>query len=96
MDRIPPLVRVLQTVKACPSEWSAWDADGNWYYLRYRFGRGAVHVSVGGPAFEAEHEDFVNALTDAKLLTDFVYGHPYDGEMVLDQFLYLADMRTAA
>lgn len=92
---ISPLVKVIQTVKACPSEWSAWDADGNWYYLRYRFGRGTVHRSAGGPPPGAEHQAYVEALGDASLLTDFVYGDSYDGEMALDHFLLLAGMRTA-
>lgn len=37
------LVRVVETCAACPSQWNAWDAQGCYYYLRYRHGRGTVH-----------------------------------------------------
>lgn len=36
------LARTVQTCSACPSQWDAWDADGNYYYLRYRWGVGTV------------------------------------------------------
>ncbi len=45
-EDIPPgeitLVRVTQTSIACPSQWDAWDADGNYYYLRFRHGHGEM------------------------------------------------------
>lgn len=36
------LVKAVQTCLACPSQWDAWDADGTYYYLRHRNGRGSV------------------------------------------------------
>lgn len=36
------LTRAVQTCYACPSQWDAWDADENYYYLRYRWGVGTV------------------------------------------------------
>lgn len=36
------LVRAVQTGFACPSQWDAWDADGGYYYLRYRWGHGTA------------------------------------------------------
>ncbi|WP_046506189.1 hypothetical protein [Streptomyces odonnellii] len=36
------LVRVVQTCSACPSQWDAWTADGQYLYLRYRHGEGCV------------------------------------------------------
>lgn len=36
------LARVVQTCWACPSQWNAWDVDGNYWYLRYRHGRGTA------------------------------------------------------
>lgn len=30
---------LTMTCISCPSQWDAWDADGNYYYIRYRFGR---------------------------------------------------------
>lgn len=36
------LVKVIETCGACPSQWDAWDADGNYWYLRYRGNRGSA------------------------------------------------------
>lgn len=40
----PPisLARVVQTCLAVPSQWDAWTVDGQYLYLRYRFGHGTV------------------------------------------------------
>jgi hypothetical protein len=34
------IVRAVETCSACPSQWDAWDMDGNYWYLRHRHGRG--------------------------------------------------------
>jgi hypothetical protein len=36
------LRHAVQTCIACPSQWDAWDTDGNYWYLRYRHGRGTM------------------------------------------------------
>ncbi len=36
------IVKAVQTCVACPSQWDAWDAEGRFYYLRHRHGRGSV------------------------------------------------------
>lgn len=36
------LARIVQTCVACPSQWDAWDVDGNYWYLRYRSNIGTV------------------------------------------------------
>lgn len=36
------LVRAVQTSVACPAQWDAWDAEGRYYYLRFRHGCGSV------------------------------------------------------
>ncbi|WP_030303478.1 hypothetical protein [Streptomyces katrae] len=36
------LVKVVETCTACPSQWDAWAADGQYLYMRYRFGIGTV------------------------------------------------------
>jgi len=36
------ITKAVQTCFACPSQWDAWDADGNYYYLRFRWGHGTV------------------------------------------------------
>lgn len=41
------LVKVKQTCQACPSQWDAWDDEGTYYYLRYRWGTGLLFDSAG-------------------------------------------------
>jgi len=41
------LVRVTQTCSACPSQWDAWDLDGNYWYLRYRHSHGTAERQPG-------------------------------------------------
>lgn len=44
------ITRAVETCAACPSQWDAWDQDGRYYYLRYRFGRGTVQAGgADGP-----------------------------------------------
>ena len=32
------IVKIIETCSACPSQWDMWDAKGNYYYVRYRWG----------------------------------------------------------
>lgn len=41
------LVRTIKTCSACPSQWDAWDLDGNYWYLRYRHGWGMAERQPG-------------------------------------------------
>lgn len=41
------LVRVVQTCRACPSQWDAWTTTGQYLYLRYRQGIGSVEQQPG-------------------------------------------------
>ncbi|MER7766992.1 hypothetical protein [Kitasatospora sp. NPDC096140] len=54
------LVRVVQTCSACPSQWDAWTADGQYLYLRYRHGEGSVEWHPG-PDDEADTPESWNA-----------------------------------
>lgn len=84
---LPPLARVVQTCSACPSQWNAWDAAGQYYYLRYRSGRGTVETA-------ASEEDYLDPGTPAPVLVaNFNHGSPLDGEISLAAFLELAGMR---
>ena len=65
------IIRAVQTCGACPSQWDAWDAKGQEYYLRYRFGHGTLQRgSASGP-----------------LLGEFDTGDPWDGVIGLDEFI---------
>jgi hypothetical protein len=78
------LARVIQTSLACPSQWDAWGADGDYYYLRYRHGHGSVR--------QYKSRDWVTAAEDELIrqVTSFDYGHPLDGAISLDEFAALA------
>ena len=41
------IVRAIETCAACPSQWDAWDIDGNYWYLHYRHGRGTAERQPG-------------------------------------------------
>jgi hypothetical protein len=79
----------VQTCRACPSQWNAWDADGRYYYLRYRCGRGTVETAES-PA------DYVDQATPwPVMLVEFRHGYPLEGEIELGEFLELAGMALA-
>lgn len=78
------LVRATQTAMACPSQWDAWDADGNYYYLRYRHGYGEVRRYQTEDWVAADEDQFIETVVT------FQYGHPFDGEISLQDFADLA------
>lgn len=83
------LVRIIQTCIACPAQWDAWDAEGNYYYLKYRGGHGQVR--------QYETADWVEAAEDelVRIVADFRYGHPLDGSLSLEDFAELAGIAIA-
>lgn len=74
----------MQTSFACPSQWDAWDAEGNYYYLRYRHGYGQVR--------QYKTENWVDSDEDELIacVVEFEYGDPLDGDIDLDDFARLA------
>ncbi len=67
------IVKAVQTCIACPSQWDAWDLDGNYWYLRYRHGRGTAERQPGpdpgtwtndGPNISFEHGDHLAGSID--------------------------------
>lgn len=83
------LAKVVQTCCACPSQWDAWDTDGCYYYLRYRFGRGTVDT------YETpDHETWTT--TPDGGVARFEQGDGYDGEIELADFLAAAGLKLAA
>lgn len=38
------LTKVVSTCSSHPAQWDAWDADGQYYYLRYRSHHGTVNA----------------------------------------------------
>ena len=47
---------IKQTCNACPSQWDAWDAEGNYYYIRYRWGTLLVEKAISESAWMAGDE----------------------------------------
>lgn len=43
------IVKAHQTSWGCPSQWDTWDEEGNYWYLRFRFGHGSASPGVDRP-----------------------------------------------
>jgi hypothetical protein len=95
------IVRAVQTSSGCPSQWDAWDDEDNYYYLRYRHGRGTViqyktenwvDAPDKKPYKEWGPEDNIYNTNPEyiRYVTSFEYGDPMDGFIELDQFCELA------
>ena len=82
---LPVLVRAVQTCGACPSQWDAWDATGQYYYLRFRSGLGSVETAESANAYRSSGP--------LASVADFRHGDHLDGSMGLDEFLAHAGMR---
>lgn len=86
------IVRTVQTSIACPSQWDAWDADGNYYYLRYRHGCGAVRQYRDENWTDRTYEE---AVGDGRTVASFEHGDPLDGTISLPEFAELAGIMLA-
>jgi hypothetical protein len=80
------LAKVVQTCWACPSQWNAWDAEGRYYYLRYRSGIGTVDT-YPDPDPDTWNEPPIGAAAR------FEHGDELDGQISLHDFLALAGLR---
>jgi hypothetical protein len=98
------LVRAVRTALACPSQWDAWDADGNYYYLRFRHGYGEMRQYksedwVEAPSVEVDETQpgwGIRANSEyVRTVATFEYGHPLDGFITLEDFALLAGVTLA-
>jgi hypothetical protein len=78
------IVRAVRTCVACPSEWNAWTVDGQYLYLRYRFGCGTATKYVD--------QHFYDRHEIGLIVAEFTWGDWLDGEIDLDQFCAFADL----
>lgn len=72
LDNPPPLVvdRIRMTCSACPSQWEGTTVDGDWIYVRYRWGylslalwsdsRGADWTDIYGEERGDEYDGTMN------------------------------------
>jgi hypothetical protein len=81
------LVRATQTSVACPSQWDAYDEDGNYWYLRYRHGLGAAYRFLG-----PDWEYYSQAIDEYR----FAHGHDLDGYITLEEFALRAGFGLAS
>ena len=78
------LVKLVQTCTACPSQWDAWDEDGNYVYIRYRHG----HLSVESHTDKAGFYTHGGPWTDYAIFEAYV-GDGLDGYMETEEMLKL-------
>lgn len=86
--QIPALVRAVQTCMACPSQWDAWDASGQYYYLRFRSGLGSVEIAESAEAYVRTPRGEM-----PKGIASFEHGDRWAGELTLEEFLAHAGIR---
>ncbi|WP_432010160.1 hypothetical protein [Streptomyces cucumeris] len=80
------LARVVQTCRACPSQWDAWTVTGQYLYLRYRFGIGTVQAQPS-----ADPDTWVGG---GELLAEFGESS-MDGTIELEEFCAGAALELA-
>lgn len=76
------IVRAVQTCFACPSQWDAWTDTGQYLYLRYRHGWGAVWAH--------ESDDYRSWEPGQAPVAEFEEGGEFDGVIELEEFCRLA------
>lgn len=84
------IANVVQTSFACPSQWDAWTADGQYLYMRFRHGYGSVRAEEG-PDLPGPGEPY----TMGPVVASFDHGDALDGCMELEEFCELAGIRLA-
>lgn len=80
------LAKVVQTCSACPSQWDAWTTDGQYLYMRYRFGVGTVE--------KRPDPDIDSWSTEDSVIIRFGESS-FDGCISLDDFLTEAGLVMA-
>lgn len=83
------LAKVVQTCSACPSQWDAWTVDGQYLYLRYRWGVGTVD-GYDGPGPDGWHVAPDGCLARFEDADD-----PLSGEITLAEFCERAGLQLA-
>lgn len=74
------LKKINQTSAACPSQWDAWDVEGNYYYIRYRWGILTVDKA-------ASQDEWTARTWFSGVIFDKDVGDDLDGFMTLSDML---------
>lgn len=83
------LARVVCTCPCVPTQWDAWTVDGQYLYLRYRFGRGTVD------AYDSHDPDTWDVVPDGHFAEFRDPDQPLKGEIGLAEFLHRTGLRLA-
>lgn len=83
------LARTVETCGGCPTQWDAWTVDGQYLYLRYRFGRGTVD------AYDDPDPDTWDVIPDGYTAEFRDPDEPLKGGIELDEFLQRAELQLA-
>lgn len=83
------LARVVETCPSVPTQWDAWDTNGQYHYLRYRFGRGTVDT------YDDPDPDTWDVIPDGYTAHFRDEDEPLKGEIGLDEFLRRAGLQLA-
>ncbi len=78
---VPKFTRTEQTCFGCPSQWDARDAEGNQYYLRFRWGVGTVSLRGRMAGGEMEYLD------RGEEIASFETSDGLDGVIGIEEFL---------
>ena len=81
---------------ACPSQWEAYDAEGNFYYLRYRHCYGSVEKAPSEKLWRSGWDAETRQWENAEVVAAFEWG-PYEdcGKISLEKFCEMAGIRLA-
>jgi hypothetical protein len=85
---VTPIVRTVRTCVACPSQWNAWTADGQYLYLRYRSGIGTADT------YTSPDLDTWTRIPDGNVAR-FDTDDRHHSELDLDEFCDLAGLTLA-
>lgn len=79
------IVKAIQTCEICPSQWDLWDENGQYYYARYRSGRGTLcrHKSPEWWDIPGDHETHFDP---GHNVAEFNLGDKLDGYIELFDF----------
>jgi hypothetical protein len=69
------ITKMVQTCWACPSQWDGWDANGVYYYFRYRWGHLSIRrddVLHGDPVFDSDVGDAMDGFMSYPELRDLM------------------------
>ncbi|MFE5958899.1 hypothetical protein [Streptomyces rubiginosohelvolus] len=56
--------RAVQTCWACPAQWDAWTPEGDYLYLRYRWGTGTIDDEHGNQLAHFDTGDTMGGVID--------------------------------